>query len=209
MLTVYVTIVNAAPILPSPAPMTASYTMSDPLAFSTSGSAGPSAYPTPVPTYTPTSDQVPVLFEPNAESDTPEIPSKTSWALPPTFSNMDPFTVTAYAAGTTNLAILSGSPAKVTNATGPWNITSETQEHWDYTSNSLQVFYPSGSINPGNKPQGGAEFYAKPIDLTLAQNASLEYSVYFPFDFDFVKGGKLPGLYGGHKGCSGGNAAAE
>ncbi len=48
-----------------------------------------------------------------------------------------------------------------------------------------------------------------PLDITRATNASLEYSVYFPSDFDFVKGGKLPGLYGGHKGCSGGNAAVE
>lgn len=75
--------------------------------------------------------------------------------------------------------------------------------------NALQIMYPNGSINPGNKPQGGAEFYGQPLDLRSATNTSLQYSVFFPHDFEFVKGGKLPGLYGGHKGCSGGNAAEE
>jgi hypothetical protein len=39
------------------------------------------------------------------------------------------------------------------------------------------------------------------------ETASLEYEVYFPNDFDWVKGGKLPGLAGGDRngrGCGGG-----
>ena len=31
----------------------------------------------------------------------------------------------------------------------------------------------------------------------------------FPSDFDFVKGGKLPGLFGGRPGCSGGDMAND
>lgn len=31
----------------------------------------------------------------------------------------------------------------------------------------------------------------------------VEYEVYFPSDFDFVKGGKLPGFHGGNLDCSG------
>lgn len=80
---------------------------------------------------------------------------------------------------------------------------------WNESVNSLQVLYPRGSNAPHNDPQGGTEFYAIPLDLSTATNASLQYSVYFPLDFDWVKGGKLPGLYGGHKGCSGGDAAIE
>ncbi|KAF5365566.1 hypothetical protein D9757_010897 [Collybiopsis confluens] len=73
----------------------------------------------------------------------------------------------------------------------------------------LQLFYPKDSINPAQKPQGGAEFYAHPIDLSRAQNVSLTYRVFFPADFEWVLGGKLPGLYGGKEGCSGGKDAQE
>ena len=73
----------------------------------------------------------------------------------------------------------------------------------------FRLLYPALSINPGNShaPIGGAVFYASPLDLMAAHNVTLDYSVFFPADFDWVKGGKLPGLYGGHKGCSGGNDA--
>ncbi|KAH9890544.1 hypothetical protein C8Q73DRAFT_704682 [Cubamyces lactineus] len=73
----------------------------------------------------------------------------------------------------------------------------------------LQLFYPANSINPAQEPQGGADFYATPLDLSGARNVSLEYSVFFPADFDFVQAGKLPGIYGGHDGCSGGDDALE
>ncbi|KAK8864571.1 hypothetical protein IAR55_001821 [Kwoniella newhampshirensis] len=156
----------------------------------------------------------------------------SSWAAAPMFSNMESFSVSAYAAGASNLAVLSGSPEPSSSSSSNPSLSSTATsmpygndtgtvdaasfsmatggEVWGRTHNSLQVFYPKGSINPGNSPQGGTEFYARPLEsITQATNASLEYSVYFPADFDFVKGGKLPGLYGGHKGCSGGNAAED
>ncbi|KAI9256651.1 hypothetical protein BDA99DRAFT_516986 [Phascolomyces articulosus] len=73
----------------------------------------------------------------------------------------------------------------------------------------LQITYPKGSINPKGTlgPQGGIGFYAEPIVLhEQAKFAIFEYQVYFPKDFDFVLGGKLPGLYGGRPAeiCSGG-----
>ncbi|KZT20325.1 polysaccharide lyase family 14 protein [Neolentinus lepideus HHB14362 ss-1] len=73
----------------------------------------------------------------------------------------------------------------------------------------LELFYPANSINPGNSPQGGAEFYAQPLDLSNASTVTLEYSIFFPDDFDWVKAGKLPGIYGGHTGCSGGDVAND
>ena len=51
--------------------------------------------------------------------------------------------------------------------------------------------------------------YAKPLDISKANNVTLDYKVFFPDDFDWVKGGKLPGLYGGHTRCSGGNPALD
>ncbi|KIP07480.1 polysaccharide lyase family 14 protein [Phlebiopsis gigantea 11061_1 CR5-6] len=82
-----------------------------------------------------------------------------------------------------------------------------TAPTWDNASSIMQLFYPAGSVNPTSDPQGGADFYATPLDLADAQNVSLAYSVFFPSDFDWVLAGKLPGIYGGHKTCSGGDDA--
>lgn len=71
----------------------------------------------------------------------------------------------------------------------------------------LRVRYPAGSYNPSASPIGGTGFYATPIDLSKAKTVALEFQVFFPTGFNFVKGGKLPGLYGGGESCSGGRAA--
>ncbi|KAH9857475.1 polysaccharide lyase family 14 protein [Lenzites betulinus] len=77
---------------------------------------------------------------------------------------------------------------------------------------SMQAHYPKGSFKPSATPRGGISFYAlgpESLNLTAAKEATLSYSVFFPEGFDFVKGGKLPGLYGGTSdevavSCSGG-----
>jgi len=61
----------------------------------------------------------------------------------------------------------------------------------------LRIHYPAGSSSPSDGPRGGAGFYNTPSSLQKADRACLSYKVRFPGDFDFVKGGKLPGLYGG------------
>jgi hypothetical protein len=60
----------------------------------------------------------------------------------------------------------------------------------------MRVEYPEGSYVPSKNPVGGTGFYAQPIDIKNASFVSLSYKVFFPVDFDFVKGGKLPGIYG-------------
>ncbi|KAF7323302.1 hypothetical protein HMN09_00111000 [Mycena chlorophos] len=80
---------------------------------------------------------------------------------------------------------------------------------WNNQTTAMQVVYPAGSANPSATPQGGAQFYASPIPLQSAQVVTLAYSVFFPDGFDWVHGGKLPGLYGGKMGCSGGDAAVD
>jgi hypothetical protein len=72
----------------------------------------------------------------------------------------------------------------------------------------MRVVYPKGSFKPSASIVGGIGFYANPVNLASAKTVTLEYKVFFPVGFDFVKGGKLPGLYGGHKSCSGGKSAA-
>lgn len=73
----------------------------------------------------------------------------------------------------------------------------------------LQVLYSNGSYSNNN--QGGAQFYTlwnPPIDSGGWKTMMVSYEVAFDTDFDWVKGGKLPGLRGGSlDGCSGGNQA--
>lgn len=58
----------------------------------------------------------------------------------------------------------------------------------------LRVFFPKGSYSRAS-PVGVVQFYAWP---TAPQSAMMfSYDVYFSNDFDFVRGGKLPGLWGG------------
>jgi len=72
----------------------------------------------------------------------------------------------------------------------------------------LQVTYPAGSFSHNT---GGSQF----INLWNTTNANgfqsmmVSYEVAFDAGFDWVKGGKLPGLRGGYNtsGCSGGNEA--
>ncbi|KAI9059761.1 polysaccharide lyase family 14 protein [Trametes sanguinea] len=106
-------------------------------------------------------------------------------------------------------APLPADPSLPTDPSAPTN-SSTIDLPTDPTSPSfLQLFYPANSINPAQEPQGGADFYAAPLDLRAARNVSLAYSVFFPADFDWVQAGKLPGVYGGHEGCSGGDDALE
>lgn len=68
----------------------------------------------------------------------------------------------------------------------------------------LRVHYPKGTSAPSDNGKGGAGFYATIDALSGAERACLQYKVRFEPGFDFVKGGKLPGLYGG-KAPSGGD----
>lgn len=97
--------------------------------------------------------------------------------------------------------------AESSGAWGLENLEVRTPEAGPF-SKILRVYYPAGSASPSvsrrqGVPLGGGQFYA---DLNLpAQTAlRLSYAVRFSEDFDFVKGGKLPGLYGG-MGNSGGD----
>lgn len=60
---------------------------------------------------------------------------------------------------------------------------------------SLIAKYPKESYTFTHEPKGGFSFYAKgPIDLDDAKEVTFGYSVFFPKDFEFNRGGKLPGL---------------
>lgn len=64
-------------------------------------------------------------------------------------------------------------------------------------NNTINVTYDANIVDNGiSKSYSLSNFCSSTI---------LEYKIYFPNNFDFVKGGKLPGLYGGDikEGCSG------
>lgn len=155
---------------------------------------------------------IPVIPSPSSSSPS----SPTTWSVPPIYTNFDTFSVTHYAGGQSNMEIVT---ATASPAASPRSISRRSPEGSAPVSAAdtdqslersiLRVLYPEGSINPASRPQGGAQFYANPLDITQARSVTLEYDVYFPADFEFVLGGKLPGLFGGKESCSGGDAALD
>ncbi|OBZ75549.1 Alpha-1,3/1,6-mannosyltransferase ALG2, partial [Grifola frondosa] len=140
---------------------------------------------------------------------------QTAWAAPAQMTDLSAFKVANFAYGKQNMRIVnavlpttSTPDAVVAAADIPDSMPNSTLPN-DNSTALLQLFYPANSINPSSEPQGGADFYATPLDLKHAQNVTLEYSVFFPSDFDWVLAGKMPGMYGGHDGCSGGDDALE
>jgi hypothetical protein len=72
----------------------------------------------------------------------------------------------------------------------------------------LRATFPKGSASPTvtrntSSPVGGGQFFAN-LGLNPRDSLHLRFYVRFAGDFNFVKGGKLPGLFGGSVG-SGGN----
>ncbi|KAF8274550.1 hypothetical protein EI94DRAFT_1713703 [Lactarius quietus] len=85
---------------------------------------------------------------------------------------------------------------------------SDTQSSSSASGPVLQVQYPAGSYEDSNA--GGAQMYALWNSSGSAfQSMMISYEVAFDSGFDWVKGGKLPGLRGGPdpNNCSGGNQA--
>ncbi|KAI0043009.1 polysaccharide lyase family 14 protein [Auriscalpium vulgare] len=83
----------------------------------------------------------------------------------------------------------------------------------DGSREAWEAHYPAGSINPSASIKGGFGFYLSgpPAFRTAsgdAQEVIMGYDVMFEEGWEWAKGGKLPGIYGGigeaAYGCSGG-----
>lgn len=98
-----------------------------------------------------------------------------------------------------------------------WNVKDKGSWGWENLeimadesgkfSQIIRVHYPAGSASPRasrreGTPIGGSQFYAD-LGIEGQERLRLSYFVRFSENFDFVKGGKLPGLFGG-AGASGG-----
>jgi hypothetical protein len=82
-----------------------------------------------------------------------------------------------------------------------WNVTWDSQ-NGKYTDDAAGIHceYPKGGYGSAN----GTYFRAQPRGFPSSK-VTLSYDVYIPNNFDFVKGGKLPGVWGGDPGSGGGN----
>ncbi len=105
-----------------------------------------------------------------------------------------------------------------TTWTQEWAVLSDKDWGWadlarvaapgDRFETFLRATYPSNSCSPTattdyGTPQGGGQFLAT-AGLAPTNALNLRYYVRFHTNFNFVKGGKLPGLFGGTDHFSGG-----
>lgn len=99
-----------------------------------------------------------------------------------------------------------------------WQVSSQKDWGWENTtivpdpsgrfSKVLRVAYPAGSASPEvsrseGAPLGGCQFLAN-LGIQPIDKLRLSYFVRFSENFNFVKGGKLPGLFGGTANSGGG-----
>jgi len=132
-----------------------------------------------------------------SENEPEPSPIQTVWSAPPQMTDLSSFGITYFPSGQQNVEVVSSLPFDSSRNPG------------DNDHSLIRVLYPAHSVNPAKSPVGGASFYASPIELSSAINVSLQYSIFFPAGFNWVRGGKLPGLYGGRTGCSGGADAED
>lgn len=70
-------------------------------------------------------------------------------------------------------------------------------------NSTLKIEYPKSSWSAGDK--GGAIMYMNPCDIFPLKTINFTYEAAFHENFEWVKGGKLNGLWIGEIGASGGN----
>lgn len=86
----------------------------------------------------------------------------------------------------------------------PWMASAWKTQACSVRGNVLRVSYPRGSGTFGSGgPAGGCNFKARPHALP-ATDVTLHYRVRFASNFQWSKGGKLPGLFVGQGEASGG-----
>ena len=117
-------------------------------------------------------------------------------------------TATGIPAGAIRLGI---PPLPLKKGGGIWNIdgTQDTEAKLAKVGNNeLEITYPAKCGAPKNHKCGshaGMNFHASPRGAFPAETVTMGYEVFFPKDFDFKNSGKLPGMWMGAPGASGGD----
>jgi hypothetical protein len=171
--------------LPDPTPALSRATDPTPTATAT---PAPSSTPTPAPSSTRT--PAPTSTPTRTPSPTPEpsaTPRPTPAPTPP--SSTPPAGSAACSPG--SFPVSSFAPDFVGPATRTF-----TEQFITDQGSDVQVCYPAGSTSPSSGDPGGAQ-----AELAIAHGPALSYTlsyqISFPVGFEWVKGGKLPGLCGG------------
>jgi hypothetical protein len=81
-----------------------------------------------------------------------------------------------------------------------WNVIWDAGKNYTSDDEKIQVTY----LKEKFASNAGAHFRAQPKGFPYSEVA-VSYKVFFPRDWDFVLGGKLPGVWGGDPGSGGGN----
>jgi hypothetical protein len=91
-----------------------------------------------------------------------------------------------------------------------WNIIDVThgEKLIQLVNTTLEVRYPKRSFSPSGQVKGGFQFYAAP-ELFPTKSIQFQYKMMFPETFNWVKGGKLPGVWFGEIGANGGEHSAN
>lgn len=87
------------------------------------------------------------------------------------------------------------APEDVSFVTDPFSSNSTSDD-----SAVMRVYYQKGSYTPKGSDQdvtGGCQFYMSPFQGQAFKKGLVRYDVAFAENFDWVKGGKLPGIFGG------------
>jgi hypothetical protein len=105
-----------------------------------------------------------------------------------------------------NVQLSTSNLIKEWNASKSWNIVDDTlgKINMQDVNSTLKVRFPNNSYIPSAPIKGGMQFYCQPI-IFPTKAVVFRYKVMFPKNFDWVKGGKLPGLWFGDIGANGGN----
>lgn len=87
-----------------------------------------------------------------------------------------------------------------------WNIIDSTYGNKliNLINDTLEAKYQRRSFAPSGQVKGGFQFYASPSPIFPTRNIIFSYQVYVPKRFNWVKGGKLPGVWFGEIGANGG-----
>jgi hypothetical protein len=86
--------------------------------------------------------------------------------------------------------------------TKKWSIIWDSDNgNWTSNESELTVTYQKKEFGSS----AGVNFRAQPPAIFPCRAMTMRYRVFFPSSFDFVKGGKLPGLWGGEPGSGGGD----
>ena len=141
---------------------------------------------------------------PSSQSTTPQPSRQASTTGPPPSTSQATQSTPVITPSASNLADFFGSEFDASKS-----FCSFDKQNVQLLGDVLRVSYAAGSSAPSaGAPYGGAQL-CEPFAGGTRTEATLSYQVRFPVGFQFVKGGKLPGIYGGKEPFSGGKHTSD